>query len=193
MYIKIRQCTHRCSTLLCWPPFQHLFHYHLQTSITQSHLVISSSRLSGISPNTLTFVIRAQLSWLSLVFSWWALLSVSAMSKLVPLTNTNWMSYLWYFIMMSWRCLGAWLKGFCNMVARGLWSFSTFTGLPYVYWSNFSRPYKTDRASFSICAQFLSDGDNVRDTYSTIRDDLLEAELHRFHVCDYPIESQPLL
>ena len=62
-----------------------------------------------------------------------------------------------------------------------------------MYWSNVSRPYKTDRASFSICAQFLSDGDNALDTYSTIRDDLLEAELHRLHVCYHPLESQPLL
>ena len=77
------------------------------------------------------------------------------------------MSYLWYRILMSWRCLGAWLKGFRNMAARGLWSFSTFTGLPYVDWSNLSMQYKTDRASFSIWAQFLSDSVSARGVYYT--------------------------
>ena len=34
-------------------------------------------------------------------------------------------------------------------------------------WSNLSKQYKTDRASFSIWAQFLSDSVSARDVYYT--------------------------
>jgi len=61
---------------------------------------------------------------------------------------------------------GAWLNGFCSMAWIGLWSLTTSTGRPNVYWWKRSNPNKTTKASFSICAQLRSAGVRAREANS---------------------------
>ena len=77
------------------------------------------------------------------------------------------MSYRNSFIRISCSLLGAWLRGLRSIDTSGLWSFWTVIFLPKVIWSNRSNPNKIDMASFSIWAQFRSDGRKEQDAYST--------------------------
>ena len=48
--------------------------------------------------------------------------------------------------------LGADARGFCDIASSGLWSETTFTRLPYVYWWKHSTPKMIANSSFSISA-----------------------------------------
>ena len=57
---------------------------------------------------------------------------------------------------MRWSLGGALANGFFTIVSSGLWSDSTITCFPKVYWLNISRANIQLNDSFSICAYLVS-------------------------------------
>ena len=81
---------------------------------------ISSGRLSGMSPNTLTFVIRMRSPWSFPLSSRWALLNVTAMSKVSTFNKykVDIVAVIPHHTIP--KTLGCLAQRFCNMKPRGL-------------------------------------------------------------------------